>query len=174
MENIEIIISNIKRDYIDLIIYKELELMHNKVNSSHFYNEIEKKEMELTDVSSLREYFSTPKTGNIFAKEVFVGDKIKNVMIIMSFDDKLGDIVINFEEEDFITSSEDELKHKITKIVVTLVEILNKYEIEEIRIGYEPASDDDMLLLLINKDGLQVKNKFNGLLPRLINQVFIK
>lgn len=137
----------------------------------HFYDEIEKKDMGLSDVSSLGEYYLTPKTGNIFVKEIFVGDNIKNVMLIMSFDDKVGDIVINFEEEEFITSSGDELKQKITKIFVTLVEILNKYEIEEIRIGYEPASDDDMLLSLINKDGLQVKNKFNGLLPRLIKSL---
>lgn len=171
MENIEIIISNVKRDYIDLIIYKELKLTHNKVISSHFYDETDKNDMELSDVSSLREYYSTPKTGNIFVKEVFVGDKIKNAMIIMSFDDRVGEIVINFEEAGFIISSEDELKQKIIKVFVTLTEILKKYEIKEIRVGYEPASDEDMLLALINKDGLQVKNNFNDLLSRLIKSL---
>lgn len=160
--------SNVKKEYIDLIVYKEFELVPNKVISSHFYDEVNQKDIELTDILSLKEYYATPNTGNIFAKEVFIGDKIANVMLLMSFDEKLGDIVLNFEEEEFISSNENELKQKLKKIFIWLAEIRNKYEFEEIRIGYEPANDDDMLLSLINKDGLQVNNELDCLLSNLI------
>jgi len=168
VENIEIIMSNVKKEYIDLIIYKELGLTHDKVISSHFYDEVQKKDIELSDISSLSEYYSTSRTGNIFTREVFVGDIITNVMLIMSFDKKIGDIVLNFEEDEFITHSEEELKRKVKEIFAKLVEILNRYEIEEIRIGYEPASDDDMLLSLINKEGVKIKSNLNSLIAKLI------
>jgi len=167
LENIEIIFTNISNEYIDLIIFEELNLTDDKVISSHFFDTIEQKDIELSDVSSLKEYYSTPNTGNIFVQELFIGDEISNVMLVLSFDGKEGDVVLNFEEKECITSS-DKLKLKIEKVFVKLIEIFNRYEIETIRVGYEPASDDDMLLLLINRDGIKVYNDHNDLFSSII------
>ena len=44
-------------------------------------------------------YYKNNGTGNIFVRELFLGSKIYNVLIVISFDEEFGDIVLNFEEE---------------------------------------------------------------------------
>ncbi|MDM5154766.1 hypothetical protein QUF88_13325 [Bacillus sp. DX1.1] len=171
MENVEIILSNVKKEYLDLIIKQEFKLTSDKVISSHFFDKVNKKDIEYTDALNLSDYYSTPNTGNIFVKEVSVGDRLINVMIIMSFDEEFGDIVLNFEEEQFICSSEDELKQKLRKIINKLTEVFERYEVEEIRLGFEPATDDDMSLLIIDKKGISVISDFDCKLTNSIRSL---
>lgn len=43
MENVEIILSNVKKEYLDLIIKQEFKLTSDKVISSHFFDKVNKK-----------------------------------------------------------------------------------------------------------------------------------
>lgn len=158
LENIEIILSNLKNIYLEEIINNELGVKFNNIISSHFYDKLHERDIEYSDLVSLRDYYLTSNTGYIFVKNICIEDVIiQEVMIIMSFDDVFGDIVLNFKEKIFFSVKKDKLKRVIKK----MIKLQAKYEIEKIRIGFEPATDDDMLLALINKNGLQFANKFN-------------
>ncbi len=166
MEYIEIIISDIKKKYIDSIIKNDFEISNEKIISSHFYNKKDSKDIEFHDISNFENYYKNNGTGNIFARELFLGSKIYNVVIVISFDEKFGDIVLNFEEKEVLLENEEERNNHISIIFKKLYDLIFKYELKEIKIGYEPAIDDEMLLAIINKNGINLINK-SILLPKI-------
>ncbi len=172
MENIEIIMVNVKKEHIDLITRNEIKFRNSNTISSYFYNEKKSENIELSEIQSFKDYFEDNRIGNIFSKEIFLGEKIFDVIILFSFNNKLGDIELNFKEIDFVKNDKRYLKNKIKNIFNKLTELLEKYEIEEIRIGYEPATDSDMLLALIDKNGIKVVNKYKCLLSKIITSLY--
>lgn len=168
MEYLEILLANVKKQYIDLIIRQELGITTNLVASSHFFDKLKNKDMEYGEIPDLVNYFSAPNTGNIFIKELTFGERINNVMLVMSFEDGFGDITLNFTEHDFITDDINILKAKVINIVDRLVEIQRKYDINNIRFGYESVIDNDNLVLNIDNGIITVPNKFQGQLALAI------
>ncbi|MDF2942455.1 MAG: hypothetical protein K0S01_1313 [Herbinix sp.] len=148
--NIEIIIENINRIELDNIIFKELNLDRRKIKSSHFYDEMKKEDINMDIISSLKEFYTTSGTGNIYIKELDLGICIHNVMIIISFDKVYGDIVLNFEENELLQKNIDINKDYVSFIRKSQNMVKN-YDIGAIIIGYEPASDEDMQLVTFSK-----------------------
>jgi hypothetical protein len=154
VNNLEIIIENVKRNDLDRIIFEELLFDKQKIISSHFYDEHNNRDIEFEMILSLKEYFSKPRTGNIYMSEVKLGFCIHDVMIVISFDKVLGDIVVNFEESEIIKDSVT--NHDCTQFVKKIQSIFKKYDIGSIIIGYEPASDNDMHLISFTKQGIKI------------------
>jgi len=73
-------------------------------------------------------------------------------MIIFSFDKDTGDITFNFSDRELLVGERTEIKLKAKKIVESLLVLKDKYDIPKIRIGFEPASDDDSCLLVIGQE----------------------
>ena len=102
MNYIEIILENISKKYLDEIIGEILKFDVDFVISSHFFDEISNQDMEFKDIKSLLNYFNHSGTGNIFLEKVEIGIVLEKVLIIISCEEELGDITINFSEEQFI------------------------------------------------------------------------
>jgi len=83
---------------------------------------------------------------------------MKNIVIVFSFDEKLGDIVFNFPESNVFVDDKGITHSHCRKLLNYLVELKEKYSIPSIRFGYEPASDNDMCLININDDKTNIAN----------------
>ncbi|WP_312445062.1 hypothetical protein [Lacrimispora sp.] len=172
MEYLEILLTDVNKQYIDSIVRQELKITTDMVASSHFFDKPKNRDMEYGEISNLASYFSTPNTANIFVKELTLGENITNVMVVMSFDADFGDITLNFCECDFITDDINILKSKVISIVNRLIEIQREYEISSIRLGYESAIDDENVVLNITNGEIVVPNKFQGQLALAIEQAY--
>lgn len=172
MEYLEIVLTDVNKQYIDSIVRQELRITNDSVTSSHFFDKLENTDKEYGDVSNLASYFSTPNTANIFLKKLTLGENITNVMVVMSFDADLGDIFLNFCECEFITDDINTLKSKVISIVNRLIEIQREYKISSIRLGYESVIDDENVVLNITNGEIVVPNKFQGQLSRVIEQIY--
>ncbi len=168
MEYIEIMLQDVNKKDIDLIIRQELNITKDTIVSSHFFDKSQQKDKEYEQIDSLVNYFSIPNTGNIFTKEITVGEKLYNVMMVISFDEDFGDITLNFNEDDICNCSSEELKNKLTKITDELIVMQQKYDIKNIMLGYESVIDDENIILKISNGHKEIINKFKGKLNNAI------
>lgn len=168
VEYLEILLSNVNACNIDMILENEFKITNKVVISSHFYDNINMIDMQYYEIIDFASYYSSPNTGNIFVKELYLKETLFEVIIVMSFEDELGDITLNFRECSFIIDDIDCLKVKVFNIVSKLLEIQKKYSIGEIRIGYESVIDVDNVILSIANGNVTVVNKFQGQLANAI------
>lgn len=159
MNYIEIILENISKKYLDEIIGEILKFDVNFVISSHFFDEISNQDMEFKDIKSLLNYFNHSGTGNIFLEKVEIGIVLEKVLIIISCDEELGDITINFSEEQFIGYENAKLSNEVLKLFQFLCKLSKSYSIDNISIGYEPATDDDMKMIEFNRGSMKLYNQ---------------
>ncbi|HHW35776.1 MAG TPA: hypothetical protein GXX18_00495 [Bacillales bacterium] len=150
MENLEIILTDFNKRKIDKLIYDELKLSTLKVKSSHFYDNISEKDLNFSQVKNIEEILTPKGTGNIFLEELQLGISLKDVVIVFSFDEQYGDIVFNFPENEILKDEMNDNKLRLKRLVHFLVILKKKYEIPKVIIGYEPATDEDTLLIEIN------------------------
>ena len=167
MNNLEVIFENIKRHELDTFIFNELHFNKQKVISSHFYDEVGERDIELDMISNLSEFYAIPGTGNIYMSEVNLGICIHNVMTVISFDDIIGDIVLNFNVnelfKDYIITNQN-----CVLLIKKLKSIIDTYDVGSIIVGYEPATDADMQLFSYTKEGVKISgDKF----PTIMNNL---
>jgi len=173
MEYIEILFSNVKNQFVDEIIKKELKIASPVVKSSHFHNKNENKDLEYSDNLILKDYFAESNTGNMFVSRLTIGELLNDVMIVMSFDKDSGDIVLNFSENELNFKEIDTLKYKVENMAARLAEIGDKYEISSIKLGYESVLDAENVILSISNSKYTVVNKFAGQLSLAIEHAFL-
>lgn len=152
MEYLEIVLIDLNKNNLDEFVYNELKLQSSTIISSHFHDNKLNKDLEFSQFKSLKSILSPIGTGNTFVEKLHMGINLQKVMIVYSFDEKLGDIVMNFPNEELFTESQADFRRKFTKLVGHLDTLKRKYKLKSIKIGFEPAVDDDMLLLELNKD----------------------
>lgn len=167
MDNLEIIFENIKNYELDALIFKELRFDKHKVISSHFYDEVEERDIDFEMISSLGEFYTIPGTGNVYVREVDFGMRIHNVMTVISFDEVFGDLVLNFNENELFKDNMV-IEQDIIFLIKKLKSIINRYDIGSIIVGYEPASDEDMQLFSYTKKGIKVSGYK---LPSIMNNL---
>ncbi len=150
VENLEIILSDFNKRELNKLVYDELKLSTLKLKSSHFFDNISEKDLDFSQVKNIEGILSPKGTGNIFIEELQLGIPLKNVVIVFSFDEQDGDIVFNFPENEILKDGADDNKLRLKKIVRFLVYLKKNYDIPKIIVGYEPAADEDTMLLEIN------------------------
>ncbi|UJW58730.1 hypothetical protein HXZ66_15525 [Bacillus sp. A116_S68] len=146
MERLEIILIDIKKSKLDTLIFDDLKISSSQVVRSHFYNHTTNEDVEFKQVDSLQNLMTPSGTGNVFLQELKLGAIIKDVMMVFSFNSIYGDIVLNFPEEELFSGDKKTLRNKAKKIIESLIQMKNKYGISKVRIGIEPAADDDTCL----------------------------
>lgn len=144
MHYIEIILEDIKKQYLNEIIRETFGDADDNIVSSRFFDKLNDKDIEYQDIENFNDFFEVAGTGNLFLKKILLGIEIEAVLIVISCDGELSDITINFGEEQFEKYQNFEMNNKMKMLFLKLCEIQNNYCINSILIGYEPASDDDM------------------------------
>jgi len=158
MENIELIFENIQAKNLEKLLFEDLSIQKEKIKTSHFYDNEEKKDLEFKDVVSLEEYFSRPGTGNIFLEEVDIGTIISNVIIVISFDEVYGDVVINFPSNEILNTEKRLERKKYEAVLKKILLIYKNIDMSKVLLGYEPAEDEDMLICRIDENGVYESN----------------
>lgn len=156
--NTEIILVNVEKSCLDDLLIEKLNIFNSQILSSYFYDTDLNKDITIKDIKSFIDIFQQPNTGNIYLKQLNLGTEIKDIMIILSFDIKVGDIVINFPSDELLSNINDCLL-----IVKYLMNLIIQYQISEIRIGFEPAYDEDMTLHVIKSSSEDVNMITNKL-----------
>lgn len=153
MEKLEIILKDIRKNYISPFFLDYINLGKENIISSHFFDT--KRNMDITyqNVGDINKYFNVPGTCNIYLKEVSIGKKIQEVLTIISCDEIYGDITISFDEKQLNDDSEINMEINARAVLNELIWILSKWEIKKIYFGYEPAEDEDMKIVEIGESG---------------------
>ncbi|OPG95542.1 hypothetical protein B2I21_26095 [Chryseobacterium mucoviscidosis] len=152
MQSLEIILIDFNKNNLDRFIKNDLNIQVDKIKSSHFYDNRSENDIEFQQIESLEEILSPKGTGNILLSQLNLGHTFNDVMIVFSFDEESGDIVMNFPEEELFSGENSETLLKAQKLIEYILDIKKKYAIEKVRIGYDPAMDDDTCLVEINKE----------------------
>ncbi|WP_256984536.1 MULTISPECIES: hypothetical protein [Paenibacillus] len=152
MESLEIILIDFNKNKLDQFIKNGLNIQAERIKSSHFYDNRSENDIEFQQIESLEEILSPKGTGNILLSQLNLGHTFNDVMIVFSFDEESGDIVMNFPEEELFSGENSETLLKAQKLIEYILDIKKKYAIEKVRIGYEPAMDDDTCLVEIDKE----------------------
>ncbi|PRA02798.1 MULTISPECIES: hypothetical protein [Paenibacillus] len=152
MERLEMILIEFSKNSLDQFIKNDLNIQVDRIKSSHFYDNRSENDIEFQQIESLEEILSPKGTGNILLSQLNLGHTYNDVMIVISFDEESGDIVMNFPEEELFSGEKSETMLKAHKLIEYILDIKKKYAIEKVRIGYEPAMDDDTCLVEIDKE----------------------
>ncbi|XMB28298.1 hypothetical protein PaeBR_08645 [Paenibacillus sp. BR2-3] len=164
MENLEIILEDFRKDELDKLVFDELKIKSSEVKSSHFFDNSSEEDIEFHQIKSFQEVLSPVGTGNVFLNQIDIGCSLKDVMIIFSFNKDSGDITFNFSESELFEGKSSEVRLKAMKIVESLVGLKGKYDIPKIRIGFEPATDDDSCLVEIGQDEVDLERAVEQIL----------
>ncbi|MEI5908940.1 hypothetical protein WAK64_17980 [Bacillus spongiae] len=164
MENLEVLFMDFNKRDIDRLVYEELKFSTLKVNSSHFYDYNIKKDIGFSQVKNIERTLSPKGTGNIFLEELHLGILLKDIVVVFSFDKQLGDIVFNFPENQLLTNERHKNKIRLKKLVHYLVNLKKNFDIPKVIIGYEPATDEDTLLIEINDTTTNYENEIDKIL----------
>lgn len=166
MENMEIILSDFDKKLLSNLIYKELDLLNLNVTSSHFYDNDSEKDITFSEVKNIEQVLSPKGTGNIVVQKLVLGITLKDIVLVLSFDEEVGDIVLNFTENRLFQNEKEQDKENMRKLASYLRKLKEFYSIPNIFIGYEPATDEDTLLMEIanNRDEnhYEIEKVFNN------------
>lgn len=147
MEHLEIVLIDFPKDNIDELVFEELKINDFQIKSSHFFNNETMKEIQFNNVKSLKKIFTPCGTGNILLHQLDLGLNIKDVIIIFSFDEIVGDITFNFPEDGIEVS---EILTDIKIVVQLLLDLRGKFNIPTIKFGFEPATDNDTCIIKLS------------------------
>lgn len=152
MENIEIILFDFEKIDLPNLIYKEFNLLNKKIVSSHFYDSVLGKDVSFSEVKDIKQILSPRGTGNLVLNELELGVPVEDIVLVLSFDEKVGDIVLNFPEHFLFPTKQTHDKANLKEVVNYLMKLQSTYSMSKAIIGYEPATDEDSRLIEITDD----------------------
>ncbi len=166
MDNFEIVLKNFPKENLDKFFNSELLIHKEMIRGSHFYDNINKKDLTINEVSSFSKVLSPTGCGSISFSDFIFGVSLGNTVITFSFDEKNGDIVINFEKEDVFIGDKSLVIDNLKNILEKGLKIKKEYSIPIVLFGMEPAEDVDTCLIRLdtnNIDLLDLVEKLYGI-----------
>lgn len=142
MEYLELVFEDIQLIDVDTIL-KWMSFEKKNIIRSHFFIDGEDKKFE--DINNFADYFKNKGTCNLTVKELNIGFPVKEAVIIISFDEKYGDITLTFSEEDWDINQAEEEKVSLLSNQLNLLK--EKINFNTILFGYEPAEDIQLLCI---------------------------
>src|SRR5699024_7318089 len=151
VKNIEIILYDFEKIDLPNLIYKEFNLLNKKIVSSHFYDSMGK-DVSFSEVKDIKQILSPRGTGNLVLNELELGVPVEDIVLVLSFDEKVGDIVLNFLEQFLLPTKRTHDKGNVKEVANDLMELQSTYSMSKAIIGYGPATDEDSRLIEITDD----------------------
>ena len=81
------------------------------IKSSHFYDHFTKLDKEYYQIESIRGILSPTRTGSIVFTKLSHGIMLENVVVTFSFNQKDGEIVINFPESELFQGKANKIRN---------------------------------------------------------------
>lgn len=91
-------------------LLKFLVARHQIDHSHFFYKNVD---MDYSETINWKEYFSTPATGYLHLKRIFLGEYIEDAIIIISGDKDMIDFIIEFQAESLTNKEINNIKNFI-------------------------------------------------------------
>lgn len=173
MENFEIVLKNFPKEKLDNFIEFELLNSVNAIRSSNFFDNVNKKDLTVTKITSVSNVLSPKGCGSISFSNFKFGIYIGDTVIAFSFDEKVGDIVVNFEMKIFLEKRESDIIDICRKIIEMSLQLKKMYSIPFILIGFEPAEDKDTCLLSLSADDINLTKVVENLSSVLLKHLNI-
>lgn len=156
MDNFEIVLKNFPKKNLNKFIKAELLICKEMVIGSHFYDNINKKDLTIEEVSNYSKILTPIGCGSISFSNFIFGRSLGNTVLTFSFDEKNGDIVINFEEKDIFIGEKTLVIDNIKEIIEKVLEIKKKYSIPIVLFGMEPAEDLNNCLFRLDRNHIDL------------------
>jgi len=134
MENLEIIYYDIDKGKIDEFFNDSLNISASDIKSSQFYDNYSEQDVEFHQVESLSEILSPTGTGSIVLKQLNHGITLEDVVIVLSFNEKDGEVVLNFPENNLFSGDTETINHKCRILIEHLTKLMEKYNVPKMRI----------------------------------------
>ncbi len=157
MDNLEIIFKDFPKIYLDEFVSCELLTDKNVIKDSHFYDNFREKDLKIEEISALSEILSLTGCGSITFSIFEFGITLKNTVVTFSFNEKIGDITINFEINSIPLEDRTVGLKRFKNIIEKVLEIKKKYSLPIVFVGLEPADNDDTCLLRLNSDKIDLR-----------------
>ncbi|EFI85264.1 hypothetical protein [Listeria grayi] len=141
MENLEMIFEDIIISDIEKIL-SWMSFSEKNIKRSHFF--MHGADKEYSDISSLSEYFKNAGTCNILVENLNIGIILREALIVISFDEKYGDLTLTFSEEYGELDEE-----KLSLVSERLHFLSSTINYSKILFGYEPADEEELQLLIL-------------------------
>lgn len=161
------ILQDVNKSILDDLIKKDL-VVKFIINSSHFFDNVTKTDLEFQNIHSFRDLLSPSGTGSIHFERIELGLPLTNVMILFSFNEECGDVVINFPESEIRSGETKQMYERLSELLSYLLDVKKKYNIGVIRVGFEPASDHDTCILELNKEEHDLEQEVNQFLKSIL------
>ncbi|SFX73916.1 hypothetical protein SAMN04487866_12126 [Thermoactinomyces sp. DSM 45891] len=145
MEYVEIILVDFPRELLDQLVCDVFKISTSSVKSSNFHDNQTGKSIDYAELDSIERILRPKGSGTIFLSEFTLGVTMINTLVLFSFDGIKGEVLIHVEENEFYMN-----EYEYRKLLTTLFKIRSTFHLERIRIGFEPATDDDMCVLDID------------------------
>ncbi|MFC1894984.1 hypothetical protein ACFLYH_03480, partial [Candidatus Dependentiae bacterium] len=138
------------KKYLDKFFNFELTKYEKMIKSSHFYDNENKRDLTIKEISKISKVLSPVGCGNILFSDFKFGIFLGSTIITFSFDKKFGDIVINFNMDSIFEDKKTKVIDNLKKVLEKAISIKKEYLIPVIFFGVEPAEDKDTCLLKLD------------------------
>src|SRR5699024_12019639 len=109
-------------------------------------------DVSFSEVKDIKQILSPRGTGNLVLNELELGVPVEDIVLVLSFDEKVGDIVLNFPEQFLFPTKQTHDKDNLKEVANYLMKLQSTNSMSKAIIGYEPATDEDSRLLEITDE----------------------
>ena len=153
VKNIEIILYDFEKIDLPNLIYKEFNNLICLIRKLYLLISMTLyKDVFFSEVKDIKQILSPRGTGNLVLNELELGVPVEDIVLVLSFDEKVGDIVLNFPEHFLFTTKQTHDKANLKEFANYLMKLQSTYYMSKAIIGYEPATDEDSRLIEITVD----------------------
>ena len=98
-------------------LLKLLDTSHQIDHSHFFYRNVD---MDYSETINWKEYFSTPATGYLHLKRIFLGEYIEDAIIVISGNEDKVDFIIEFQAESLTHKEINNIKNFILESAMSI------------------------------------------------------
>lgn len=143
----EIILKNVNKSYLDHIVGGYIIFDKTDIISSYFFDKENNKNITYAEIKSLEIYFKVCGTCTLYLKKVQIGIELRDVLILISSDQKETELTLNFPEEQLRSLELNALRENLNRLISHVIQLCKCCEIPNWIMGYEPAQDNDMKII---------------------------
>lgn len=165
MDNFEIILKDFPKKNLDKFVDEELLKYKKMIRYSNFFDNKSNTNLTIEKILSLSGILDPIGSGIISFSALKFGVFLGSAVIMFSFDELVGDIEINFEEDSVFVGEKIEVVNRCEKIIKKALELKKKYSVPVVLMGFEPAEDEDTCLLKLDNDDINLAKAIKKLLP---------
>lgn len=121
----------------------------NAVISSHFYDDSRNCDLEYPDIDDFCGFTLANSTeSSLLLSSADCGIRFRKAVILTAHDSREVEISLTAEKGDFNSDMDD-----CKALAAHLLESISSGIVDSVTVGYDPAQDDDMQIITLQKDG---------------------